>query len=83
MGEGHRQFLVGCGDDISRVADVWIPLDVCDIPCSTLGKKSWDFERCIQVDNEESFPSGDAMSLINENPSTSLTLLVQRRDWSG
>jgi len=60
--EGYRQFFVGCGDNVLSVADVWVPLDVRDIPCSALGKKPGDFERRVQVDDKEPFPSGDAMS---------------------
>ena len=82
MQEGYQQFLIGCGDDISRVADVWIPLDVCDVPCSTLGKKPWNLERRVQVNDKEPFPSGDAMSQTKSDNLTTLTLLVQHRDWS-
>ena len=66
MGKGeYRQFLVGRGDDVLCVADMGIPLDVRDVPCSTLRKEPRDFKRCVQVDDKEAFPARDRMSLVN------------------
>ena len=83
MQEGHRQFLVGCGNNILCVADVGVPLHVRDVPCPALRKKPRDFERRVQVDDKEPLPSRDAMSLAKSNISTILTLPIQHHDWSG
>ena len=47
MQEGHRQFLVGCGDNILCMADVRVPLHIRDVPCSALRKKPRDLERGV------------------------------------
>jgi hypothetical protein len=51
-GQTNAQLLTGSGYDEFCTRRMGVPLYICDVPCTTLGKKSRNFQGRFEVDYE-------------------------------